>query len=218
VISRAQLGLVPRLALTAVPLLGGAVLAPGRSFAATSIQSRALSSGDVQHFFGSGFKEIASTAISARSVDYEASLEKLPGISYAAHGFVSGYLSAYSRTQNLTTYKNGKLTVNRGVVAVTAAVMSFKNTTGPRWEITYVKAHPDVSRATHSRTKSVSGLGDAAVMTTTSTNIAVVGKVDTLELEWRRGAYVVTLLVSGYGSINTSKTMKVAKALDARVR
>jgi hypothetical protein len=218
VISRAQLALVRRVAGTALLLLGLATLVPGQTFAATSIQSRGLSPDDVQHYFGSDFKQIASTALSKRGVDYQASVEKLPGTSFAVHGFVSGYLSAYTRTKHLTIFKNGKLKVNPGEIAVTAAVMSFKNTAGPRWEIAYIKGHPDVAKATHAKTKSVSGLGDAAILTTTSTKIAVVGTLVTLSLEWRRGTYAATLVVSGYAPMSTSKTLKLAKDLDARLK
>jgi hypothetical protein len=184
---------------------------------ASGPQTFVLSLSDVQHYFGKGFTQSMHTAMTKKQVDIAASSSKLPGVSFTAHGFVSGYVVGFNKKTGLTSFKNGKLTVNPGVIGVTSAVMGFKSDAGPKWEFAYTHAHPLNLKGVHLKYQSLSGVGDQALLVSTSTKVGSIGTINAISVEWRHGSYSATLSLDGYGAIKTADVVAVAKTMDSRI-
>jgi hypothetical protein len=207
--------------------LGAALLAPAAAVPqsaaaqrahAAPIQSLVLSSADVSRYFGSGFSRSLATKLDQKTVSIAEQTQKLAGNTYVKHGFRAGFVSTFKKSKGLTQFKNGKLTLKPGVNEVSSDVLQFKDASGPRWEFAYTLTHLPQSKMMKIATHSLPGVGDQAVIETTSQKLgAPLGTVDAISITWRRNAYTATLTVAGYDSLKTTNIVDVAKALDKRL-
>jgi len=66
--------------------------------------------------------------------------------------------------------------------------------------------------------KGQSGLGDKALLMTTSTAISpTFGSFSTTTFIWRRGSYLAEVALGAYGSVSMSQALGLAKLVDSRI-
>jgi hypothetical protein len=220
--SSLRLGSLTR-AVCAVGIVAAAAsMAPAAASAApvagVSLQGMVLSPSDVSHYFGSGFKRITSTMLNPKTVALVEKTAQSPSKSFAKLGFRAGYIVVYNKSKGLTSFKNGKVVVKPGVSSVSAGVLSFKDSNGPKFEFSYIRSHPVKVGSMKFQIKPLSGLGDEAVVSMTSLAISKsIGAVSTVSVTWRHGAYVGTVTTSGTGSLKQSAVVNIARVVDARI-
>jgi hypothetical protein len=178
-----------------------------------------LSLSDINHAVGGGFKQTLAKGYDKNTVALTgtAASQKV----FALHGFESGYLTTFGRIK-ASSFKNGKVTVVKGVSSASSLVFSFKDSSGPSWAISYAstavaKAFKNVKSMKFHLTGQ-SGLGDKALLMTTSTAISpTFGAVTTTTFIWRRGSYLAEVNLGAYGSVSMSQALGLAKLVDSRI-
>jgi hypothetical protein len=179
-----------------------------------------LSLSDIKHAVGSGFKQTLAKGMDKNTVALSGTTASQKKV-FDLHGFESGYLTTFGRIKP-TSFKNGKVTVVKGVSSASSLVFSFKDSSGPSWAISYAstavaKAFKNVKSMKFHLTGQ-SGLGDKALLMTTSTAISpTFGAVTTTTFIWRRGSYLAEVNLGAYGSVSMSQALGLAKLVDSRI-
>jgi hypothetical protein len=182
---------------------------------AASLGSLVLSSSDVAHAYGSGFRQAISIAVP------NSSLKALKGqVGEALVGRVTGYERFFTRTNAATT--NPRAKPKAGVYSVISALNVYKTSS---YAISDIRA---ALKAKIPSTKGVkftyhisglSGVGDSAVLITARTTVTGLPVTDSVEIAFVRGRYVAIFDAGAYGGApSTSTAIALSKVMDARIR
>lgn len=124
----------------------------------------------------------------------------------ARHGLVTGYTVIYER-------------MSGSQFGISNAVSAFRDSSGPRWELNYVLTHlpkPGKGQAIH--ISSLSGLGDGAVLFTTSVRVRTLTRTISAGVAFIRGRYAVTVSVIDTAGPNRADVIALARIEDSKVQ
>jgi hypothetical protein len=198
-------------------LVSSALPAHAQSVRATSLASLLLSTSDIKHVYGSGFKVIISRQTKnseLRAATGSAGSAQLQGLA----GRVTGYISMFSH--QLITLKGNKVTTKPGVTLVLTGVNQYQNADYARRTMTtalHTKAK--LPKGTTEHVAPLNGVGDSGVTLSVHTIAAGTPPTDSIYIGFQRGKYTAVLDVASYGGKpNGGTVLGLARLLDARIR
>jgi len=176
-----------------------------------SLSSLLLSSSDVQHNFGNGFKTASypTTQVNGNTLSFT------PGGAFKA-GFVGGYTRSF--TKNLSALLSGTGTP-KGVYSVISVVSRYKSSSYAHAAVkAALKEKLPTSKGVSYRITKTSGVGRIAVFATIHDSLGFA--TDTVEVGFERGVYVAAVIVVVYGGAKPSLATitTLARVVDARIK